>query len=76
MYSLKVSPLHRPIFWICISENPFKARAHAPPIRNECVLILLIGIPQYSGYCNNVVALFKAVLMSSAVTLYASLSIQ
>jgi hypothetical protein len=45
-YSLKVSPLHQPIFWICISENPFKARAHAPLICNECVLILSIGIPQ------------------------------
>ncbi len=63
-------------FWICISENPFKARAHAPPIRNECVSILLIGIPRYSGYCNDVVALSKAALMSSAMTLYALLSIQ
>ena len=49
MYSLNVSPLHRPIFWICISEKPLRARAHAPLICNECVSILLIGIPLYSG---------------------------
>jgi hypothetical protein len=75
-YSVKVFPLHRPIFCICISKNPFRVRAHAPPMHKECVSICLIGIPQYNGYCKDVVACLSAVLMLSAVTLYASLSIQ
>jgi hypothetical protein len=45
MYSLKVLPLHRPIFCIYISEKPFRARAHAPPMHKECVSIHSIGIP-------------------------------
>ena len=75
-YSLKVSPLHQLIFCICISEKPFRARVHAPPMRKECASICLIGIPQYNGYCKVVVACLSAVLMLSAVTLYASLSNQ
>ncbi len=75
-YSLKVSPLHRPIYCICISEKTFGARVHAPPMCKECVSICLIGIPRYNGYCKVVVACLSTMLMLSAVTLYASLSIQ
>ncbi len=49
MYSLKVAPRHRPIFWISRSEYPERERALAPPLRRECVSIRWIGIPFSAG---------------------------
>ena len=67
MYSLKVAPRHRPIFCICVSEYPASASAFAPPLRSECVFILVIGIPLFVGYWSSVAADLSARLMCSAV---------
>ncbi len=44
------------------------ARALAPLLRKDCVLILEIGIPLLIGYWSSVAADFSALLIFSAVT--------
>lgn len=35
IYSLNVSPRHRPNFWMCLSDHPARDKAFAPPILNK-----------------------------------------
>ena len=42
IYRWKQSEFHLPIVWIITSETPLEAAAVAPPMRNECVLMLLV----------------------------------
>ena len=51
-----------------MSEYLANARAFAPPLRRECVLIQVIGIPLLVGYWSSVAEDFNAWLMCLAVT--------
>ena len=67
IYSLKVSPLHLPIFCISLSMYPASDSALAPPDINEWVSTLSIGIPFKYGQFNVVVENFNDALMFSAL---------
>ena len=51
-----------------MSVYPDSASALAPPLRNECVSTLLIGIPLVSGYCKIFAATLRPALTSPAHT--------
>ncbi len=68
IYSLKVTPCHLPIFWICVSVYPARESAIAPPLLRECVSSLAIGVPFVVGYSRAVPAHLMALLTSSLVT--------
>jgi hypothetical protein len=59
-YYLKVAPHQRPFFCICVSEYPASARALAPPLRSEWVLIHSTGTPLRIGYSNTIAASLRA----------------
>ena len=76
MYSLKVSPLHLPIFCLSLSLYPTRDCKFSPPYLNEWASTLSIGITFNDGYFNAVVANFNAALMLSALRSFLFPSIQ